>query len=170
MQEQKYSSPYLAGVGLGLVLLAAFFFTGNGLGASGAITRVIVAAEKQISQAHVDNNAYLASYGGGGLNPLDNWIVFAVVGIFFGALISGLMAGRFKREINKGPRISEKQRWMWAVIGGSLFGFGAKMARGCTSGFVLTGGASLSLGAWVGMLVMFAAAYVTAYFVRKLWI
>ena len=34
-----YSNPYLAGIGLGLVLLAAFVLIGRGLGASGALQR-----------------------------------------------------------------------------------------------------------------------------------
>ena len=32
----KYSDPYLSGIALGLVLLAAFLLAGRGLGASGA--------------------------------------------------------------------------------------------------------------------------------------
>ncbi|HOJ29351.1 MAG TPA: YeeE/YedE thiosulfate transporter family protein [Spirochaetota bacterium] len=170
MEKKPYASPYIAGVGLGLVLLAAFFFTGHGLGASGAITRSIVAVEKVISQEHVDNNAYLAEYGGGDTNPLNNWLVFQLLGVIVGGMLSGIIAGRFRKEINHGPRITPKQRWLYAIIGGALFGFGAKFARGCTSGFILTGGAGLALGAWVGMMVMFAVAYITAYFVRKLWI
>ncbi|MBF8248605.1 MAG: putative transporter component, partial [Bacteroidetes bacterium] len=35
---QPYSNPYLAGLGLGLVLLAAFVVMGRGLGASGAFS------------------------------------------------------------------------------------------------------------------------------------
>ena len=60
MGKNKYSSPYLMGVGLGLVLLAAFFIAGRGLGASGALMRTVVAVEKTISPAHVNNNAYLS--------------------------------------------------------------------------------------------------------------
>ena len=49
-------------------------------------------------------------------------------------------------------------------------GIGAKLARGCTSGQALTGGALLNLGSWVFMLCVFAGAYALAYFVRKEWI
>ena len=35
-RPRPYADPYLAGVGLGLVLLAAFVLVGRGLGASGA--------------------------------------------------------------------------------------------------------------------------------------
>ncbi len=71
--------------------------------------------------------------------------------------------------IEKGPRISNKKRLLFAFIGGSLMGFGAKMARGCTSGQGLTGGSMLSVGGWAFMLMVFAGAYATAYFVRRQW-
>ena len=38
---QPYMNPYLAGIGLGVTLLAAFVFVGRGLGASGAFNSVI---------------------------------------------------------------------------------------------------------------------------------
>ncbi|MFH2012996.1 MAG: YeeE/YedE thiosulfate transporter family protein [Pseudomonadota bacterium] len=170
MAAKKYSSPYLAGVGLGLVLLAAFFITGHGLGASGSMMHAVVAIEKVISPEHVNQNTYLAKYGGGNINPLKDWYVFELIGVLVGGLISGVFAGRVKKETNHGPQITKKQRWLFAVIGGSLFGFGARLARGCTSGVALSGGAALSLGAWITMMCIFAGAYAFAFFFRKLWI
>jgi hypothetical protein len=46
---------------------------------------------------------------------------------------------------------------------------GAALARGCTSGQALTGGALLNLGSWGAMLMIFAGAYALAYFVRWEW-
>ena len=57
-----------------------------------------------------------------------------------------------------------------AFAGGALMGYGARMARGCTSGLALSGGAVLSTGAWAFMFSVFAGAYILAYFVRKLWL
>jgi len=170
MEKIKYSSPYIAGVALGLVLLFSFYVSGRGLGASGTIMSTVVAVEKVVSQEHVDNNTYLAKYGAGDKNPFNNWLVFEVIGVLVGGLLSGAMAGRLKKETNRGPQISDKQRWIFAIIGGSLFGFGARLARGCTSGVALTGGATLALGSWLTMTAIFAGAYGAAYFVRKLWI
>jgi len=170
MKEKKYISPYIAGVALGLVLLTSFFVTGHGLGASGAMMRTVVAAEKAVAQGHVNNNEYLAHYGREGKNPFDHWMIFEVIGVFAGALLSGALAGRIKKETNKGPAITNKQRWIYAAIGGGFFGFGARLARGCTSGVALSGGATLALGSWITMLMIFAAAYITAYLIRKIWI
>lgn len=166
----KYSSPYLAGVGLGLVLLVSFLLMGHGLGASGALMRGVIAIEKAVAPTHVNSNAYLAKYGAGEKRPLDNWIVFEIIGVFVGAMLSGALAGRLKKESNHGPRITSKQRYIFATMGGVFFGFGARLARGCTSGMALSGGATLSVGAWITMFAIFGGAYATAYFVRKLWI
>jgi uncharacterized protein len=43
------------------------------------------------------------------------------------------------------------------------------LARGCTSGQALSGGALLSVGSWVFMLALFAAGFGAARLARKLW-
>ena len=58
---------------------------------------------------------------------------------------------------------------MFALIGGALVGFGARLARGCTSGQALSGGAMLSLGSWAFMFSVFIGGYALAWFVRGLW-
>ncbi|RME03717.1 MAG: hypothetical protein D6805_05475 [Planctomycetota bacterium] len=165
-----YMNPYLAGVGLGVVLLASFVIAGRGLGASGAMMRCVVSLQKVVSQEHVDRNPYLAKYGGGERNPLENWLVFELLGVLVGGFLSGVIAGRFKRETNHGPRFTKAKRWLFAFLGGGLFGFGARLARGCTSGQALTGGATMVVGSWITMLAIFAGGYMMAYFFRKQWI
>ncbi len=169
-QPRKYISPYVGAVLLGLVLLASFYLTGQGLGASGALTSIVVAIEKAIAPEYVNSSPFHSAIGGGDTNPLNIWLFYMLVGIFLGALVSGAWAGRLKIETNRGPRISDKQRWAFALIGGLLFGLGAKIARGCTSGFLLTGGSSLFLGPWIAIPIMFAVAYGVAFLVRKLWV
>ncbi len=168
-EARPYVHPYAAGILLGLVLFASFFVTGNGLGASGGMNRLLVVIEDAVYPEHVDRTAYLAEMAGGEANPLDSWVVFVTLGAIVGGLAAGLMNGRFKVETNRGPRVSVRMRWMMAFIGGSFMGFGARMARGCTSGQALSGGAVLSLGSWAFMFAVFAGAYALAYFVRKLW-
>ncbi len=169
-QQDKYSNPYLVGMALGLVLLSAFLIMGKGLGASGAAHRIGVAAIDAVSADHVDKNAYMAKAKAGGLHPLDNWFAFELIGVFVGGAVSASLAGRFRREIVRGPRIGPKARLGFAFAGGILMGMAARLARGCTSGQALTGGALLSVGSWVFMLAIFAGGYAMAYFVRRQWI
>jgi len=96
--------------------------------------------------------------------------LFLLIGAFAGAFLSGLQGGRVRPTIERGPRISDSQRMMLALAGGFLAAFGAKIARGCTSGQALTGGSMLNVGSLVFMLAVFASAYALAYFLRKEWI
>ena len=166
---KDYVNPYYAAILLGVVLFAAFFVTGSGLGASGGLNRLLLVVEDAIAPEHVDRTAYLLTMAGGAKNPLDSWIVFLTVGTVFGGFFAGWRNGRIKLETHKGPQISNQKRWLMAFIGGSLMGYGARFARGCTSGQALSGGAVLSVGSWAFMFAVFGGGYALAYFVRKLW-
>lgn len=166
---RDYINPYAAGILLGIVLFLAFFLTGNGLGASGGLNRVLVFFEDLIAPEHVDRVAYLLTMAGGDLNPLDSWIVMLTVGTILGGFVSGWIFGRIKVETNRGPQVPVRLRWLTAFVGGGLMGYGARMARGCTSGQALSGGAVLSVGSWAFMFAVFAGAYLLAYSLRKLW-
>ena len=166
---KPYINPYLGGILLGLVLFMAFFFTGSGLGASGGMNRLLVVIEDAIVPGHVDRKPYLLRMAGGDKNPLDSWVVWVTVGVLIGGFVSGFRNGRLKVETNRGPRMPVKLRWVMAFFGGAFMGFGARFARGCTSGQAISGGAVLSVGSWAFMFAVFAGAYALAYFVRKLW-
>jgi len=168
-KEKPYVNPYLGGTILGVVLFLAFVLTGNGLGASGGVNRVQVAAVDLVAPDHVDRTAYFAKTAGGSRNPLDHPSVIMLVGTMLGGLASGLFFGRVRPEIRKGPGISNVTRLAAALAGGAIMGYGARMARGCTSGQALSGGAVLSLGSWAFMFAVFAGGYLMAYFVRRLW-
>jgi hypothetical protein len=95
--------------------------------------------------------------------------VFEVMGLFAGASLSGLLAGRVRKTIERGPRVSNRARLGLAFLGGGLTAVGAHLARGCTSGQALTGGALLNLGSWAFMMCVFAGGYAVAYFARRQW-
>jgi hypothetical protein len=166
---RSFINPYLGGILLGVVLFLAFFLSGNGLGASGGMNRLLVVVEDAVYPAHVDRTAYLSGMAGGERNPLDSWVVFVTVGTVLGGFASGWLNGRFKLETVRGPHTPVRLRWLMAFLGGAFMGFGARMARGCTSGQALSGGAVLSVGSWVFMFAVFGGAYALAYFVRRLW-
>lgn len=169
-KAEPYWNPYLAGLGLGLVLLAAFVVMGRGLGASGAFSSLVATVVNAVAPEHARANPYYSEYlGDGTQSPLKDWLVFEVLGVFVGGFISGALAHRNKRTVEKGEHISVKGRLTFAFVGGVLMGIGAKLARGCTSGQALTGGALLSVGSWAFMLMVFAGAYGAAYFVRRQW-
>lgn len=169
MSEPKpYLNPYVAGFGLGLVLLSSFVIMGRGLGASGALSSLVTSAVNSVTPAHVQSNPFYSEYFNEG-HPLKDWLVFEMGGVLIGGLLSGWLSGRVKRKVEKGARASDKTRFILAFTGGILMGFGSKLARGCTSGQALTGGSLMSVGSWIFILSVFATAYAAAYFFRKQW-
>jgi uncharacterized membrane protein YedE/YeeE len=169
--KSKYMNPYLAGVLLGLVLLTAFYISGRGLGASGAIKSGVILVSNTIAPDHTANNAYysetLKKDEG---KPMKTWLVFQMLGVLVGGFISGAVAGRLKLKVEHNPRITSRRRLIFALVGGILFGLGSQLGRGCTSGSALTGMAVISVGGFVTMMFIFGTAYAMAYFVRKNWI
>lgn len=167
----KYLNPYIGGVLLGIVLLAANFVSGRGLGASGAIKSVVVTTVTTVAPSASEKLGFVKefreSHQG---NPMKTWLVFEMLGVLVGGFISGALAGRLKLKVEHSPRITSRKRLILAIIGGVLFGFGSQLGRGCTSGSALSGMAVLSLGGFITMMAIFGTAYALAYFFRKNWI
>lgn len=164
-------NPYIAGVLLGIVVIAANFISGRSVGASGAIKSVIVAGVETIAPAHAESAPFYKEYTKGHAgNPLNNWLVYQMLGVLVGGFLSGVISKRLTWKVEHNPRITSRTRLIFAVIGGFLFGIGSQFGRGCTSGSALSGMAVLSLGGFISMMAIFGTAFALAYFFRKLWI
>lgn len=168
-EPRPYLNPYLAGTLLGVVLFLAFYVTGGGLGASAAMSRVQTGVLDWFAPGHVDRVAYFAELAGGARSPWAHSSVWMLAGTILGGFTSGLLNRRLKPELRKGPSITTPTRVVFALLGGAIMGYGARLARGCTSGQALSGGAVLSVGSWAFALAIFASAYALAWFVRRLW-
>ncbi len=165
-----YLNPYLGGVILGTVLLLAFYISGRGLGASGAVKNTVAATVNVIAPEHVAKSAYFSQFAGGDKNPMGNWLVYEVIGVLAGAFLSGLLFNRLKFKVENSPKITNRRRLVFAILGGLVFGFGSQLARGCTSGAALSGMAVLSLGGYITMIAIFGTAFIAAWVFRKNWI
>jgi uncharacterized membrane protein YedE/YeeE len=171
MDDQKihanaYLNPYLAGVLLGLVLLASFLVLGAGLGASAGIARLAAGAELSALRSHTLSSEY---FGAWGAQPARYYLVYMLVGIFIGALFSALLAGRIQPSLERAMGFSGRNRALLALGGGVLVGFASRLASGCTSGQALTGSAQLMTGSFVFLLCVFAGGYGSAWLVRGQW-
>ncbi|MEP6991002.1 MAG: YeeE/YedE thiosulfate transporter family protein [bacterium] len=167
-QSLAYADPYVAGVALGLVLLASFVIVGRGLGASGAFASVAAGAVNAVSPATARNSTFLTDHLDAG-SPWSDWLVIEIAGLFVGAWISANLAGRVRLGVERGPHTGVRSRLGVATAGGAVMGAGAVLARGCTSGQGLTGGALLSVGSWLFIVGAFAAAYAVAMLRRGAW-
>jgi uncharacterized membrane protein YedE/YeeE len=165
-----YWNPYFGGFLLGIIILFTFYITGRGLGASGAMKSSVVTLVDTVAPSHAEHNAYYSSFLSKDDSPMNTWLVYEALGVLIGAFISGGLSGRIRWRVQHSPKITSKRRLVFALLGGILFGLGAQIARGCTSGAALSGMAVLSTGGFITMLAIFGAAYATAYFFRKNWI
>ncbi len=168
MLKNNFWSPYIAGIGLGLTLLATFIFVGWGLGASSAFSLLAGVGVDRLSHDYAASLKYFSQY----LNveaPLKNWVLFEIAGLFIGALASSLIWGNFRVMLDKGVKMGNLSRLLAAFSGGVLIGFASRLARGCTSGVALSGGAQLAIGGWVFVIAMFVSGFILAAFLRRLW-
>lgn len=168
LKENSFWSPYVAGAGLGLTLLATFVLVGWGLGASSAFSLLTGVGMGKLMPDYARNLEYFSQY----LNveaPLMNWILFEIMGLFLGALVASLLSGNFKFKLDKGEGMKNGTRLFTAFGGGILIGFASRLARGCTSGVALSGGAELAVSGWIFVVSMFISGFIMAAIFRRLW-
>ena len=169
-KSNKYLNPYLAGFILGLLLIAAYYFSGEGLGSSGAYKRVVIGTVDLVAHKYAQTHDYFAKVVNKPISPFNSWLVFEILGIMVGGIISAAIFNRLTLKIGKSPKITNKKRLWAALIGGILWGIGTQLGRGCTSGLVMSGMAVNSLSGYIGLIAIFGGGYLFAYFFRKLWI
>jgi uncharacterized membrane protein YedE/YeeE len=167
MKKGNFWSPYLAGIGLGVTLLASFVIAGQGLGASRAFTVVAGTGMKTVLPEYTASLTYLAKYLE--RSPLQDWTFLLVCGVLIGAFAGVLLGRGFKVKLDRPARMSIAARVMTALGGGVILGFASRLARGCTSGVALTGGSQLALSGWIFVIAMFASGFLFASLFRRLW-
>jgi uncharacterized membrane protein YedE/YeeE len=157
-------TPYLVGIGIGVLSWVVFLVVNNPLGITTAIGQVSGAVATPFLGAEaVAKNSYWAK----NLFKLDYGTLF-LVGTLLGGFGSAVMAGSFR--IEQVPTVwserfgpSPMKRYAVAFLGGIVAMYGARLANGCTSGNGISGGLQLALSGWVFLAVMFATGTATAF-------
>jgi uncharacterized membrane protein YedE/YeeE len=94
------------------------------------------------------------------------WEMFFLLGAFLSGLILSLVRGDFKLTLihenwSRYKNHSGTSRIIWAFAGGFLLITGARLAGGCTSGHIISGGVQLALSSWIFAAVVFGSFLVT---------
>lgn len=165
-RRKSIMNPYYAGIMLGAALLLSYLILGAGLGASSGLARVGAYVELSFAPARTLASEY---FGRWGEQPLEYYLVFMLAGVFFGGLISALLANRCNVKVERGAKCSSRKRLLFALIGGILAGFASRLASGCTSGQGLSGSAVLVTGSLLFLICIFVGGYAIAWFVRRQW-
>ncbi len=166
-KSNTYINPYLGGFLLGLVLLSAYLVGGHGLGSSGAFKNLLIAFTGKVAPVFAQDHHFFSSLTG---SVWQTWIVVMFTGVIAGGFLSGAASGRLKFTIERGPRIKPWARLLFALAGGMLFGFGAQLGKGCTSGAALSGMAVLSTSGIITMMAIFGTGFAIAGIFRRLWV
>ena len=129
--------------GLALALLNAFVFLGSVANRPiGASTTYPYLADYLFG---FTDNAYFAK-----IRTPGHWELIFLGGAFLAGLIVSLIKKEFKLQLifSNWEHYKGKTPWhriLWAFVGGFILIFGARMAGGCTSGHILSGGMQLAV-------------------------
>ncbi len=102
-----------------------------------------------------------------------NWELIFLSGAFLSGLVISLIRKDFKTQLiysgwSKTEGNSSVKRIIWAFVGGFILLFGARMAGGCTSGHVISGGMQVAASSLLFGAFVFAGLLLTGiFFYRK---
>ncbi|MDX9709831.1 MAG: YeeE/YedE thiosulfate transporter family protein [Trichloromonas sp.] len=156
-------SPYVVGLGIGLVSCAAFVLSDKPIGCSTAFARTSGMLEAKFRGERVREMPYYRQF-----IPKIDWEWMLVLGIVLGSFTSALLSGelhlewvpsRWAAEFGGNPLL----RLLTALIGGIFLGFGARWAGGCTSGHGISGTLQLAVSGWLAVCAFFAGGAAGAF-------
>ena len=155
-------SPYVAGIGIGVLSCITFLLSDKFIGCSAAFSRTSGMIEKLFRGNIVAEKPYYKKFA-----PSIDWEWMLVLGVFIGAFLSARLSGQF--QIAWVPNHwaaafgnSLFTRWAVALVGGTIMGIGARWAGGCTSGHGISGTLQLAVSSWVAALCFFIGGILTA--------
>jgi uncharacterized membrane protein YedE/YeeE len=158
-------SPYVAGVGLGVVVTCSMALFGHRLSGAGAYQHL----SGFVGRTIVRDSVYWEHVVPTGMT----WDVLVLVGSVAGAFFASVLAGDFEvRWIPErqwlsvfGPSVA--RRWLLAFVGSILTEIGGGIAGGCTASLAVSGSAVLAPAAFIFMTGMFASGVPTALFLYR---
>ena len=155
-------SPYIVGIGIGVLSWITFVLSDKPIGCSTAFTRTSGMIERLIRGRGVLDKEYYRQFV-----PEIEWEWMLVVGIVIGAFISARLSATLDAQwvpatwaATFGP--SPVLRWVIALAGGLLMGLGARWAGGCTSGHGISGTLQLAASSWLAAIGFFAGGIAMA--------
>ena len=155
-------SPYVAGIGMGILASLSFLLSDRTLGCSTPFARASGAIERLFRGDRTLERPYYKRY-----LPIFEWDGMLIIGVLIGAFISVLLSGSFDlkwvpdlwmQTFGNTPVI----RLVVALVGGTLMGIGSRWAGGCTSGHGISGTLQLAASSWLSVIMFFVGGIATA--------
>ncbi|HUX59912.1 MAG TPA: YeeE/YedE thiosulfate transporter family protein [Ignavibacteriaceae bacterium] len=146
-----------AGIALAVLNAIAFLtvVTNRPIGASTAYPYISDAL------TGITNNNYFQK-----IKTPGSWEFIFLTGAFIAGLLMSLIKKEFKFKLihdnwKKYKGVSNLKRILWSLAGGFILIFGARLADGCTSGHILSGGMQIAFSSLVFAIFVFAGLLIT---------
>ncbi|MEN6341210.1 MAG: YeeE/YedE thiosulfate transporter family protein [Methanospirillum sp.] len=138
-------SPYLAGAGIGLLMILAFLLSNRPIGCSTAYLKARGMLGQLVAPERTGAMEYYRRFA-----PTIDWQFMIVPGVVIGAFLAAWLSGTFGIELVPQFWVARfggniPLRWAVGLAGGILLGFGSRWAGGCTSGHGIGGNIQLSI-------------------------
>jgi len=162
---EKVSDQTWIWAGLGLAILNAILFLTSGmdrqLGASTAYPYLA-----NLITGNTDNEYFTKSIKSG------SWEVIFLAGSFISGILISLLRKDFKISLiadnwSKYKGDNKIKRIIWALVGGFILIFGARLAGGCTSGHIISGGMQLAASSLLFAVFVFIGLLITGHVFYK---
>ncbi len=159
IEKKKELNWLVAAAGIAAIALTIFIVSDRVLGAS---TLYPYIADRLTGLT--DNDYYIKQVQQSGFYEMK-----FLAGAFLSGLVYSVLKGEFKIRLLHDNWIrmkgsSSAGRIFWAFTGGFLLLFGARLAGGCTSGHIISGGIQLAVSSWVFAVFVFTAFLLTGHF------
>ncbi|EMI16797.1 YeeE/YedE family protein [Rhodopirellula maiorica SM1] len=156
-------SPYLVGAGIGVLSWFAFWSADHPLGITTAFEHTAALGIQAVAPQFAESNSYFQDN-----SPKIGWEWMLVVGVLLGSLLSSFASGDRERVVvpdmwRRRFGGSTALRMSVAFFAAGLMMFGARLAKGCTSGHGISGTLQLAASSWVFSITFFTVAIVTAF-------
>ena len=160
-------SPYVVGIGIGVLSWLTFFFSKKPISCSTTFARAGGFLERLLRGPQVEQRPYYRK-----IELTWGWQGMLVTGIVLGALISALLSGDFRWQwvpdlwttaFGNNPLL----RVVVALLGGIILGFSARWSDGCTSGHGISGTLQLAVSSWISVVCFFIGGVVAAQIIFK---
>jgi hypothetical protein len=151
-------SPYAAGAAIGALEILSMLTAKKPLGITTAFEETAALVARKIAPESMNVDDYERAQE---TTPKIGWETGLVAGVVLGSMLSARLSGdstpppvpeAWRRLV--GP--SRALRYGAAAVGGALMMFGARMAKGCTSGHGISGTMQLSASSWLFTPIIFA--------------
>ncbi len=155
-------SPYVVGIGIGVLSWLTWLISHKPIGCSTSFARSAGMIEKLLRGPKVETRPYYQE-----VKPAVDWQWMLVLGMVVGALVSSLLSGDFQWQwvpsrwaAAFGTNVPI--RLIAALLGGVLLGLGSRWAGGCTSGHGISGTMQLAVSSWISAICFFVGGILMA--------